>query len=150
MNHLGQDPADSILASYTPDMAEHIDTLQDRVKERLAKMKAMNPMIDLSVGKAHGRGGGADNQTRGRLPNVEASEGRHLGRILAGTRHEPKPRLADLHRKALHQPKHRQAIHKGGHLGTIDGAITTDWVGFTHPTERKGEADLQGASLEGA
>ena len=47
MNHLGQDPADSILASYTPDMAEHIDTLQDRVKERLEKMQAMNPMIDL-------------------------------------------------------------------------------------------------------
>lgn len=47
MNHQGQDPADSILASYTPDMAEHIDTLEDRVKERLVKMKAMNPLIDL-------------------------------------------------------------------------------------------------------
>jgi gentisate 1,2-dioxygenase len=47
MKHLGQDPADSILASYTPDMAEAIDTLEDRVKERLAKMKAMNPAIDL-------------------------------------------------------------------------------------------------------
>ena len=48
MNHLGQDPADSILASYTPDMAEHIDTLEDRVRERLAKMQAMNPSIDLN------------------------------------------------------------------------------------------------------
>jgi len=48
MNHQGQDPADSILASYTPDMAEHIDTLEDRVKERLAKMQAMNPSIDLN------------------------------------------------------------------------------------------------------
>jgi len=48
MNHIGQDPADSILASYTPDMAEHIDTLEDRVKERLAKMQAMNPSIDLN------------------------------------------------------------------------------------------------------
>jgi gentisate 1,2-dioxygenase len=48
MNHQGQDPADSILASYTPDMAEHIDTLEDRVKERLAKMQSMNPSIDLN------------------------------------------------------------------------------------------------------
>jgi gentisate 1,2-dioxygenase len=48
MNHIGQDPADSILASYTPDMAEHIDTLEDRVRERLAKMQAMNPSIDLN------------------------------------------------------------------------------------------------------
>jgi len=48
MNHQGQDPADSILASYTPDMAEHIDTLEDRVRERLAKMQAMNPSIDLN------------------------------------------------------------------------------------------------------
>ena len=47
MNHQG-DPADSILASYTPDMAEHIDTLEDRVRERLAKMQAMNPSIDLN------------------------------------------------------------------------------------------------------
>ena len=45
--HQGQDPADSILASYTPNMADHIDTLEDRVKERLAQMKAMNPAIDL-------------------------------------------------------------------------------------------------------
>jgi gentisate 1,2-dioxygenase len=29
-------------------MAEHIDTLEDRVKERLAKMQAMNPSIDLN------------------------------------------------------------------------------------------------------
>lgn len=36
------------MASYTPDMAEHIDTLEDRVKERLAKMQAMNPSIDLN------------------------------------------------------------------------------------------------------
>ena len=47
MNHQGQDPADSILASYTPNMADHIDTLEDRVKERLAKMKAQNPTLDL-------------------------------------------------------------------------------------------------------
>lgn len=48
MKENGQDPADSILASYTPDMAEAIDTLEDRVKERLAKMQAMNPGIDLN------------------------------------------------------------------------------------------------------
>ena len=36
------DPADSIAASYTVDMAEQIDTLEDRVKERLARLKAMN------------------------------------------------------------------------------------------------------------
>lgn len=47
VNHQGQDPADSILASYTPNMADHIDTLEDRVKERLAKMKAQNPALDL-------------------------------------------------------------------------------------------------------
>ena len=47
VNHQGQDPADSILASYTPNMADHIDTLEDRVKERLAKMKAQNPTLDL-------------------------------------------------------------------------------------------------------
>jgi gentisate 1,2-dioxygenase len=29
-------------------MAEHIDTLEDRVRERLAKMQAMNPSIDLN------------------------------------------------------------------------------------------------------
>jgi len=46
-HHQGQDPADSILASYTPNMADHIDTLEDRVKERLAKMQKMNPSIDL-------------------------------------------------------------------------------------------------------
>ena len=34
------DPADSIAASYTVDMAEQIDTLEDRVKERLARLKA--------------------------------------------------------------------------------------------------------------
>jgi hypothetical protein len=28
-------------------MADHIDTLEDRVKERLAKMKAQNPTLDL-------------------------------------------------------------------------------------------------------
>ena len=48
MNQNGQDPADSMLASYTPNMADEIDTLEDRVKERLAKMKAMNPNIDLN------------------------------------------------------------------------------------------------------
>ena len=35
------------MASYTPNMADHIDTLEDRVKERLAKMQKMNPAIDL-------------------------------------------------------------------------------------------------------
>jgi gentisate 1,2-dioxygenase len=43
----GQDPADSIAASYTVDMAEHIDTLEDRVRERLARLKAMNGGQDL-------------------------------------------------------------------------------------------------------
>lgn len=42
-----QDPADSILASYTPDMATEIDTLEDVVKERLAKIKGMNPLVSL-------------------------------------------------------------------------------------------------------
>jgi len=28
----GQDPADSIRASYTPDMAETIDTLEDQMR----------------------------------------------------------------------------------------------------------------------
>ena len=41
------DPADSIAASYTIDMAEQIDTLEDRVKERLARLKAMNGGQDL-------------------------------------------------------------------------------------------------------
>ena len=41
------DPADSIAASYTVDMAEQIDTLEDRVKERLARLKAMNGGQDL-------------------------------------------------------------------------------------------------------
>lgn len=49
MNPHGQDPADSMLASYTPNMADEIDTLEDRVKERLAQMKAMNPNIDLNA-----------------------------------------------------------------------------------------------------
>ncbi|NBW14737.1 MAG: hypothetical protein EBR82_42735 [Caulobacteraceae bacterium] len=43
-----QDPADSILASYTPDMANEIDTIEDVVKERLAKIKGMNPGIGLN------------------------------------------------------------------------------------------------------
>ena len=42
-----QDPAESILASYTPDMASEIDTLEDVVRERLAKIKGMNPSISL-------------------------------------------------------------------------------------------------------
>ena len=43
----GQDPADSIRASYTPDMAETIDTLEDQMRERLAQMQAMNPALGL-------------------------------------------------------------------------------------------------------
>ena len=43
----GQDPADSIAASYTPDMADQIDTLQDVVRERLAKLKIQNPSMNL-------------------------------------------------------------------------------------------------------
>ena len=42
-----QDPADSILASYTPDMAEQIDTIEDVVRERLAQIKGMNPGVGL-------------------------------------------------------------------------------------------------------
>lgn len=42
-----QDPADTIMASYTPDMASEIDTLEDVVKERLVQMKGMNPGMNL-------------------------------------------------------------------------------------------------------
>ncbi|NBX97798.1 hypothetical protein EBQ81_02945, partial [bacterium] len=47
MNPGNQDPADSILASYTPDIASEIDTMEDVVKERLSKIKGMNPAISL-------------------------------------------------------------------------------------------------------
>jgi len=45
----GQDPADSIRASYTPDMAETIDTLEDQMRERLSQMSAMNPALGLDM-----------------------------------------------------------------------------------------------------
>jgi len=48
MNHpQGQDPADSMLASYTPDMADAIDTLEDEMRERLAKLGDMNKTVNL-------------------------------------------------------------------------------------------------------
>lgn len=43
----GQDPADSIAASYSVDIAGEIDTLEDIVKERLARIKSQNPSMDL-------------------------------------------------------------------------------------------------------
>jgi hypothetical protein len=49
----GQDPADSIRASYTPDMAETIDTLEDQMRERLAQMQAMNPTLGLDRSEEH-------------------------------------------------------------------------------------------------
>jgi hypothetical protein len=150
VNHQGQDPADSILASYTPNMADHIDTLEDRVKERLAKMKAQNPTLDLDqLAKLTAEVVEQTIKARRRQPNVEASKGRHLGRIAPSPRHQPKPRQPHGHSQALHQPLNWQAIHPGGHLGTADGVEPTDWPSFTHPTERKSQADLQGASLEG-
>ena len=42
------DPADSIAASYTVDMADQVDRLEDIVKERLAHLKAQNPSMDLN------------------------------------------------------------------------------------------------------
>jgi len=48
MNHpQGQDPADSMLASYTPNMADAIDTLEDEMRERLAKLGDMNKTVNL-------------------------------------------------------------------------------------------------------
>ena len=47
MNPQGQDPADSMLASYTPNMADAIDTLQDEMRERLAKLGDMNKTVNL-------------------------------------------------------------------------------------------------------
>lgn len=44
----GQDPADSIAASYTVDMADAVDRLEDVVRERLAFLKKQNPMMDLN------------------------------------------------------------------------------------------------------
>jgi gentisate 1,2-dioxygenase len=43
----GQDPADSIAASYTVDMADQVDKLEDVVRERLAHLKAQNPAMNL-------------------------------------------------------------------------------------------------------
>lgn len=43
----GQDPADSIAASYTVDMADAVDRLEDVVKERLAHLKKQNPSMNL-------------------------------------------------------------------------------------------------------
>ena len=42
----GQDPADSIAASYTVDMADHVDRLEDVVKERLMELRRQNPGVD--------------------------------------------------------------------------------------------------------
>ena len=47
MNPQGQDPADSMLASYTPNMADAIDTLEDEMRERLAKLGDMNKTVNL-------------------------------------------------------------------------------------------------------
>jgi gentisate 1,2-dioxygenase len=47
INKDGQDPADSIAASYTVDMADEVDTLHDLVKERLARLKIQNPAMNL-------------------------------------------------------------------------------------------------------
>lgn len=44
----GQDPADSVAASYSVDMAGQIDTLEDIVRERLESLKAQNPQLNLS------------------------------------------------------------------------------------------------------
>ena len=44
----GQDPADSIAASYSVDIANQIDTLEDIVRERLAELKGQNPSLDLN------------------------------------------------------------------------------------------------------
>ena len=44
----GQDPAESIAASYTVDMADQVDRLEDVVRERLAHLKAQNPAMDLN------------------------------------------------------------------------------------------------------
>jgi cell division protein ZapA (FtsZ GTPase activity inhibitor) len=151
VNHQGQDPADSILASYTPNMADHIDTLEDRVKERLAKMKAQNPTLDLDqlakltaevVEQTIKHEGDSQMLRHRRDDTLDES-------LLAlATNRSPDSLTADC--QALHQPKHRQALHKGGHLGTADGVEPTDWPSFTHPTERKSAADLQRASLAGA
>ena len=43
----GQDPADSIAASYMVDMADQVDRLEDVVRERLAHLKKQNPAMDL-------------------------------------------------------------------------------------------------------
>ena len=42
----GQDPADSIAASYTVDMADQVDRLEDVVKERLMELRRQNPGVD--------------------------------------------------------------------------------------------------------
>ena len=43
----GQDPADSIAASYTVNMADEVDTLEDLVKERLEAIKRQNPSLNI-------------------------------------------------------------------------------------------------------
>lgn len=43
----GQDPADSIAASYSVNIADQIDTLEDVVKERLISLKGQNPSLNL-------------------------------------------------------------------------------------------------------
>ncbi|NCA19751.1 MAG: hypothetical protein EBS86_01275, partial [Crocinitomicaceae bacterium] len=43
----GQDPADSIAASYSVNIADQIDTLEDIVKERLISLKSQNPSLNL-------------------------------------------------------------------------------------------------------
>ena len=42
----GQDPADSIAASYTVDMADQVDKHEDIIKERFLELKRQNPCVD--------------------------------------------------------------------------------------------------------
>ena len=42
----GQDPADSIAASYTVDMADQVDKHEDIIKERFLELKRQNPYVD--------------------------------------------------------------------------------------------------------
>ena len=44
----GQDPVDSMAASYSVDIANQIDTLEDIVRERLAELKGQNTSLDLN------------------------------------------------------------------------------------------------------
>ena len=43
----GQDPAESIAASYSVDIASQVDTLEDIVRERLEKLKKQNQSLDI-------------------------------------------------------------------------------------------------------